>query len=59
MDYPFSYRLAAAETLVPDQVAAVFWGKDETVATIPAAGILLTGNGSNEAMLRVIRVQKA
>jgi hypothetical protein len=56
-DQPFSLRLAAGETLVPNLRAFVVQ-TDQIANGALTTGVLLTGNGSNEAVIQVLRIEK-
>lgn len=51
-DYPFSYRLAAGETLVGPTRLVALAGDDDAVGAL-AGPVLLTGNGTNQADLEI------
>lgn len=51
-DQPFYLRLAAGETQLGPMRAFLVWGKDELTAASPTVSFLLSGNDTNEAIIR-------
>lgn len=56
-DYPFSLRLAAAETLLENLRSFLVWADDED-SGVHQTSVLLTGNGTNVADLEVWIIEK-
>lgn len=53
---PFSVRDAAGETLKGPLYAYVLFGSDVATSVI-STGVLLTGNGTNQALLKVATIE--
>ena len=57
-DTPFSARLAAGETQMTNQRVFVAWADDEIDEVLAAGALVLSGNGSNDSNLRVLKIEK-
>ncbi len=57
-DKPFRLRMAAAETLLANTRYFALFADDINDVVHPGASILLTGNGTDEALVRIVIVEK-
>lgn len=57
-DQPIKMRLAAAETQMNNMRLFTAIGDDELDTLLASGSILLSGNGSNEAIVRIIQLVK-
>lgn len=57
-NYPFSYRLKSAETLIGPTMLAVVGFAPDTTDGFHTTSILLTGNGDNVADLEIWIIEK-